>query len=135
MALIISSDLQTKIRDEANMADPMECCGLLMGQGHVVSDIVPAANVSKTPRTHFEIDPAILIEAIKAERAGGPAILGYYHSHPSSDNQPSVTDAAMAAADGKYWVIIANLGLKAFRASQNGAMHGRFDAVELNSRA
>ena len=30
----------------------------------------------------LEIDPAKLIAALRAERGGGPAVVGCYHSHP-----------------------------------------------------
>ena len=144
MGLIISSELRAKLLDEAQKAHPAECCGLLIGQNGTVNDTVtdvqPAANVSKTPLTHFEIDPAVLIAAQKAARAGrqvgaGPGaegeqrrvILGYYHSHPSGEAMPSQTDAAMAAPDGRYWVVIAGGEMGVFKAAKDGEIWGRFE--------
>ena len=72
-----------------------------------VSQAHATANVHPNPATHFEIDPAALIAAHKAERAGGPQVIGYYHSHPSGDPVPSSTDRAQAAHDGKVWAIVA----------------------------
>ncbi len=148
MSLKISSELRAKLLNAAREADPLECCGLLMGHNDTVTDtvtgILPAANVSDTPHTHFEIDPAILIAAEKAvrirseaeqgasQRAGqGAAILGYYHSHPSGKAVPSATDAQMAVPDGRYWVVIASEELGVFRAVQKGEVWGRFDKVEV----
>ena len=58
------------------------------------------------PETHFEIDPQALIDAHRAARAGGPQVLGYYHSHPAGEPEPSATDRAMAAGDGRMWAIM-----------------------------
>jgi len=88
-------------------------------------------NVTEDPERRFEIDPAALFAALRAERAGGPKIVGYWHSHPSGDATPSATDAAMAAADGRLWLIVAGEAATLWRAVEAGALHGRFDAVEL----
>jgi desampylase len=145
MGLIISSELRAKLLSEAQKAHPAECCGLLIGQNGTVNDtatdIQPAANVSKTPLTHFEIDPAILISAEKSARVGhvtgsgtgnNAAILGYYHSHPTGEAMPSQTDAAMAAPDGRYWVVIAGGELGVFKAAEDGEIWGRFEAVGVD---
>lgn len=83
-----------------------EVCGLLLGQPGCITEIRPAANVAPDPERHFELDPATLLAAHKAARAGGPPILGHYHSHPSGYPEPSAVDAASAAADGSLWLII-----------------------------
>ncbi len=92
---------------EARATHPDECCGILLGSAGTITAIAPAANVHPTPATHFEIDPATLIDAHRAARNGGPAVLGHYHSHPNGRVGPSPTDRAMAAGDGSVWAIIA----------------------------
>ncbi|WP_181815652.1 Mov34/MPN/PAD-1 family protein [Alteripontixanthobacter maritimus] len=96
------------IASHAATAHPRECCGLLLGPAseHITA-IQPARNVAADPARHFEIDPQTLFEAIRAERDGGMEIVGYYHSHPNGLAEPSATDAAQAARDGKVWAIIA----------------------------
>ena len=94
------------LRSEAQQAHPNECCGILFGNKETITRIQPAKNVHTTPETHFELDPAALIAAHKAERDGGPKIIGYYHSHPNGLPEPSKTDQASAAGDGKTWAII-----------------------------
>lgn len=89
------------------MAHPRECCGLLLGQGARIERAVPAANVHPDPERHFEIDPAALIAAHRAARAGGPQVVGYYHSHPNGRAEPSVEDIAMAERAGRFWAIVA----------------------------
>lgn len=102
---------------------------MLFGSGGVERASV-VANVSDDPARRFEIDPVALIAALKAERAGGERVIGYWHSHPSGDANPSATDAAMAAADGKIWVIVAGGAVTAWRARTSG-LHGRFERVEI----
>jgi desampylase len=141
MGLEISSELRANLLSEAQKAGPLECCGLLLGiEGNdkdTVTEILPAINVSPTPHSHFEIDPATLIATEKAMRTDNlkgnalyeaPVILGYYHSHPNGLATPSATDAEMAAADGRYWVIIADGEIGMFKAVKNGVYNGRFDS-------
>ncbi len=107
-----------------------ERCGILLGRGGKVRRVVPAANVSPTPRTHFEIDPAALIAAYRrARRRGALAVLGFYHTHLTDDVMPSPTDAASAAPDGALWLIATAREARIFRAVPDGVIHGRFDPV------
>ncbi|WP_390586535.1 Mov34/MPN/PAD-1 family protein [Erythrobacter sp. MTPC3] len=98
--------IETLVR-AANAAGVRECCGLLVGRGGELSDAIETRNVHPSPETHFEIDPQPLIGAHRAERGGGPALMGYFHSHPAGDPRPSRTDRAMASRDGRIWAIVA----------------------------
>ena len=91
----------------AATAAPDEACGLLLGHGEHIAAAPLVANVAATPRTCFELDPLALIAAHKAARAGGPALLGYWHSHPAGPAAPSATDQAAASGDGRIWAIAA----------------------------
>ena len=91
---------------EAALAAPNEACGLLLGTANRIHAAIPTCNVHPTPHTHFEIDPAALIAAHKAARAGGAEIAGYWHSHPTGCSAPSATDQASASGDGKVWAIV-----------------------------
>jgi desampylase len=115
--------------DAAAAAHPREACGLLLGSG-AVDIATEAANVAADPTIRFEIDPPHLFAALRTERSGGPAILGYWHSHPAGLAAPSPTDAAMADPDERIWAIVAGDRLGCFRAVAGGALHGRFDPVE-----
>ncbi|WP_367274046.1 M67 family metallopeptidase [Erythrobacter sp.] len=91
----------------ARAAFPNEVCGLLLGEDARIDEARAAANIHPAPGTHFEIDPQALIDAHRAARAGGPQVIGYFHSHPTGEPVPSSTDRAMAAGDGRVWAIIA----------------------------
>lgn len=108
------------LQEAARIAFPDECCGILTGQGIVITGAVAAANVHPAPETHFEIDPAALIAAHKKARDDGPEVLGYYHSHPSGEAIPSPTDAAMSARDGSIWAIIGNDSIRLWRDTPGG---------------
>ena len=122
----ISRTVLDAIRSHAAAEAPREACGLLFGTPDRIDGVVAAANVADDPERHFEIDPAALFAAIRAERAGGPRIAGYYHSHPSSLAEPSETDRTMAAPDGKLWLIVAGDAVTGWRAGPDG-----FTAVEI----
>ncbi|MDZ4306845.1 M67 family metallopeptidase [Allopontixanthobacter sp.] len=106
MMVTIPACMIDALHAEAAKAAPREACGVLLGQGTAIGSILPTANIHAEPETRFEIDPRALIDAYREARSGGPQILGYYHSHPVGPPEPSATDRAMAAADGRIWAII-----------------------------
>jgi desampylase len=107
MLLRISSKSIAAIRAHAAEKPDVEVCGLLFGTAEAVERVQRCANVADTPATRFEIDPAALIAAHKAERAGRLKMIGHYHSHPNGVCKPSAVDAGNADAAGQYWLIIA----------------------------
>jgi len=127
MGVTISRSILAGMKKASMAAAPREACGLLLGAGREIERFTECANVSEVPEIRFEIEPAALFAALRAERAGGPAVLGYWHSHPSGDATPSRTDAAMAAPDGKLWVILGGDAVTCWRAGAAG-LWGRFDA-------
>lgn len=130
MKVAISTMLLHRIRALAQ-ADAREICGLLLGQSGRIDAILPAPNVAADPHRHFEIDPAVLIAAHRAARKGGGRIIGHYHSHPSGSPFPSATDAARAAADGAYWMIVASGEVRLWRAGIDGPSGVAFAAMQL----
>lgn len=106
----IASDALNAILAAAKKAEEKECCGLLLGTANRIEQALQAANVHPAPARHFEIDPAALIAALRAEREGGAQVIGYFHSHPTGPAIPSATDTAMAAGDGRLWAIVGGDG-------------------------
>jgi proteasome lid subunit RPN8/RPN11 len=105
MTVMLPAALLEQILGLAADSPAHEVCGLLLGEGYRIDRIVPTANVAADPARWFEIDPAALFAALRAERAGGPRVIGHYHSHPNGSAQPSPHDAA-AAEPGKLWMIV-----------------------------
>ncbi len=118
----------------AIVASPKECCGLLLGQNLRVSNYLKANNVADNPERHFEIDPAVLIAAERAARCDGPDILGYFHSHPTGNTEPSTTDAKNAAPDGRIWLILNGSEASAWRAVEDGEIFDRFEPISLECK-
>jgi proteasome lid subunit RPN8/RPN11 len=104
----------------AEEAAPEECCGILLGRGSFIERAVATANVAPDRRDRFEIDPQALVDAYRAARAGGPDVIGYYHSHPRGPAEPSAVDSAMAARDGRVWAIVGQSGVTFWRDGERG---------------
>ena len=120
MELAVTSGALATLRKEALSAAPIEACGLLLGQGGLIETAQLCANVAPDPARHFEIDPAALIAAHKAEREGGPQLIGYWHSHPNGLSEPSATDREQANGDGRVWAIVAGEGVTFWRDKIDG---------------
>lgn len=100
---------------EAAAAPGREVCGLLFGiESAAVTAIQPCANVASCPADTFEIDPASLIAAHKAQRSGGPTLVGCYHSHPNGAGTPSLRDGEAADDVQKLWLIVAGNRIRAW---------------------
>jgi proteasome lid subunit RPN8/RPN11 len=125
MVVEVTSGVMATLRREADRAAPEECCGLLLGRGEPgakarIDTALPAENVSDQPCLRFEIDPVALLAAHKAARAGGPQVLGYYHSHPTGHPVPSATDCEHSTGDLRIWAIIAGGQVAFWRDSGKG---------------
>lgn len=133
MRVRISSAALQQLRAESGAAPECEVCGLLLGDGCVITEARACANVADDPARGFEIDPAALVAAHRSARAGGPALIGCYHSHPNGRPEPSPRDAAAAAPDGMIWLIVAGDTIGAWRAGETGDVGDRFTAVALDA--
>ena len=118
--LEIVRDAMEAILAHAAQAAPEEACGLLLGEDGRILEARPVANVASDKQRHFEIDPAALIAAHRAEREGGAVLVGYYHSHPAGLPEPSATDRAQASGDGKVWAIAAGGRVQFWRDAPEG---------------
>ena len=116
----VSSEVLEALVAEAGAVHPRECCGMLLGEGDEVTAILPARNVHPSPDSHFEIDPQALVDAHRSARAGGPDVLGYYHSHPNGLAEPSATDRSCSARDGSIWAIVARGEVSFWRDGDDG---------------
>jgi desampylase len=118
--ITIAAGLREMLLAEAQQAHPAECCGLLLGKSGAIESILPAANVAADPLRHFEIDPVTLLDAHRAARAGGPAVIGYYHSHPQGPARPSATDREHSTGDLRIWAIVADAQVAFWRDTVKG---------------
>jgi proteasome lid subunit RPN8/RPN11 len=84
---------------------PAECCGLLLGVGASIVEAVRTPNASDDPN-RFVIEPAAHIDARRHARDRGLAVVGFYHSHPHSLPEPSVTDLIEASYPDHLYLIV-----------------------------
>lgn len=111
MMIAVTRDVIAALQKEAQAAAPDECCGVLLGDGRRIDQIIPAPNVADNPQVRFEIDPRTLITAHRSARGDGArAVIGYYHSHPAGPARPSPCDQEAAARDGAVWAIVGASG-------------------------
>ena len=120
MDVRVSRPALDRLLAEAAGAAPEECCGILLGSDGSIRKVRAAANVAPDPRRRFEIDPQALVDAHRAARRGGPQVVGYYHSHPEGPAEPSATDCAQAAHDGRIWAIIGESAVTFWRDEEAG---------------
>jgi proteasome lid subunit RPN8/RPN11 len=118
--LIVTRAVLAALLEGAVKAAPEEACGLLLGAGGAIDEARTCANLAADPRHFFELDPVALIAAHRAERDGGPALLGYWHSHPSGVAEPSAEDQRQASGDGKVWAIIGSGEVRFWRDEPQG---------------
>lgn len=129
-AVLMPKRVCAALLKEAELSGHDECCGLILGESGQITAIAPARNVHPAPKTRFEIDPQTLVDAHRAERAGGPQVLGYYHSHPLGSSLPSDTDRANAPRDGRVWAIIGYDGLRFWEDAEDGFRALSYEVVE-----
>ena len=120
MVIEVTSSVIEAMYAAARKADPKEACGILLGGDARITSFTQTKNVHPAPQTHFEIDPAALIDAHRKAREGGLQVIGYFHSHPSGDAAPSATDQEMAAGDGMVWAIKGGDDLRMWRDDPSG---------------
>jgi proteasome lid subunit RPN8/RPN11 len=120
MEIRVSRAVLDRLQEEARSAAPEECCGILLGRGDLIEEARAAANVAGDRRLRFEVDPQALVHAHRAARGSGPAVLGYYHSHPNGPAEPSLTDRTQAAHDGSVWAIIGESAVTFWRDEEAG---------------
>lgn len=131
MTFRIFSTVAEQIAEHVACEHPREACGLLLGVGNRIDRAIAATNVALDPHRTFEIDPALLLRCHREARAGGAALLGWYHSHPGGGALPSAADAARAVETGKLWVIATRSGLSGFICVSEGPIERRFAAADL----
>ncbi|MDQ4419909.1 M67 family metallopeptidase [Sphingobium sp. DEHP117] len=131
MTVHISRAALERVLAHAAAHPGQEVCGLLLGGEARIEETQPAANVAQDAARRFELDPTALIAAHRAARAGGPSVIGHYHSHPGGDVEPSSCDAAEAPADRALWLICAPDGGHALWREGTGGLHGRFTLCAL----
>ena len=85
-----------------------ECCGILAGQGGLITQAFPAENVAVDPARNYEIAPKEIVRLMAKIRERRLEFLGIYHSHPNwmEANEPSPKDINLAYYSEAIYFII-----------------------------
>ena len=116
-------------RDEA----PLECCGLLGGQGDLIDEYLRTRNV-RASEVNYEIDPREHLDIMKDLRGRSRTVLGAYHSHPRTAAIPSATDVAEAHYERDFLYVIVSLerepaDVRAYRLEGNALIEAQLEEV------
>ncbi|OGX28628.1 MAG: hypothetical protein A3B78_01985 [Omnitrophica WOR_2 bacterium RIFCSPHIGHO2_02_FULL_67_20] len=84
---------------------PKEACGILAGQGELVTRVYPMTNTEDSP-IGYAMDPREQLHLEKTMRAQGERLVGIYHSHTASDAYPSSVDVGLAISPEVSYVLI-----------------------------
>jgi proteasome lid subunit RPN8/RPN11 len=101
----LTGRVATAVIEHARAEAPRECCGLLIGDDTIVTDVLGAANIADEPIRRYLIDPRDHLKAIRSARTRGLHVVGAYHSHPRSRAIPSATDAAEGFSHFLYVIV------------------------------
>ena len=98
------------ISDHGAATYPYECCGALIGSArdrHTgVVEALPLDNVTEEgPRRRFLVSAADYRAAERHAAARGAALVGFYHSHPDHDAEPSQYDLDHAWPNLSYVIV------------------------------
>lgn len=96
MTISIASAALDVITAHAREAYPEECCGLLIGDEHLITEAVRTSNIASDRRRGYEVDPAEHVAQLRRCRGTAVGVIGAYHSHPRSAPVPSPTDREQA---------------------------------------
>jgi len=105
-AIRILRAVVTQLCEQGRAEPQRECCGLLAGSYGTILRAFPATNVASDSATRYEIAAEELFRLMREIRGAGLEMAGIYHSHPNSENIPSVRDVERAFyPDAAYFII------------------------------
>jgi proteasome lid subunit RPN8/RPN11 len=120
----------TDIKEQATRALPCESCGLLSGNGALITTAHPLRNESAKPETRYFASPEDLLGAMRQMRDAGRSLMGIYHSHPRTPAYPSASDVEMAFyPEAVYFIISLESGIdvRAFKIDK-----GRIEDIAIS---
>ena len=132
MALKVALRVLDGLIAHARREAPLECCGLLGGNGDLIDEYAPTRNL-RASQVAYQIDPREHIAIMKNFRVRDRSVLGAYHSHPTTAALPSATDLAEAHYETDFVYVIVSLereppDVRAYRLERHAFVEVPFDA-------
>jgi proteasome lid subunit RPN8/RPN11 len=122
--LLLSKEVEVKIRAHGAETYPHECCGALLGKEddganfageetvRKVSSVFPLINRrDDSPRNRFSVTSEDVLAAEKAARKESLDVVGWYHSHPDHPARPSDYDREHAWPWYSYIIVSVHTGV------------------------
>jgi len=103
--LIIPQHIFEEMIAHCKKGYPYEACGILAGEGNVVSKIYTMTNIEKSPVSYL-LDSKEQFNVMKDMRENSLSMVAIFHSHPSSAAYPSRTDVNLAFYEDAAYVIV-----------------------------
>jgi proteasome lid subunit RPN8/RPN11 len=102
----LSKQLLHQIHLHLESGYPNEACGVMLGKGGVVTEIVSAENErTDSARNRYLIDPLAYLKIERGADKRGLDVLGIYHSHPDVAAWPSQFDLDHAWPNFSYLIV------------------------------
>jgi [CysO sulfur-carrier protein]-S-L-cysteine hydrolase len=128
--LEIPEKIHQAVVAHAQSGFPLEVCGILGGNGSVVTSHYPMTNTDAS-NEHFMMDPKEQFAVVKALRASGEEMVAIYHSHPESPARPSQEDIRLALTPNVCHLIVSLVEREAPVAKAFRISAGRVEPVAL----
>jgi proteasome lid subunit RPN8/RPN11 len=122
-SVAITQEVKEAMEAHALEARPAECCGLLAGDGRVITSLYRLRNEADKPETRYFASPEDLLAAMRKIRQEEQTMMGIYHSHPKSPAYPSKSDVELAFYSDAIYVILSlepRVEMRAFRIDNGG---------------
>jgi proteasome lid subunit RPN8/RPN11 len=98
--------LLDQIHRHLELGYPNEACGVMLGTGGIITEIVSADNQrTDSARNRYLIDPLVYMKIEKDADRRNIQVLGIYHSHPDVAARPSETDRQAGFPNLSYLIV------------------------------
>ena len=101
----IPQSIYQRMIEHAQKEWPLECCGILGGQGETVQKTFELQNSGKSS-VRFSMLPLEQLRAFEEIEKGSMEMIAVYHSHPHTISFPSEIDVKCAYDPKLTWVIL-----------------------------
>ena len=131
--IVLQTEAQTTIVEDARSAYPNECCGFLLGyedenSRRIITQAMVVNNAKEgDQKRRFAISPQDYQQAEVYAEKENLQLLGVYHSHPDHPAIPSIHDRAAAQPFFSYIIISVNSGVPGFIRSWRLNEEGNFE--------
>ena len=102
----VRNEIRLELVKHAQKQPHEECCGLLAGNGGVITRVLTARNAAEEKTKNYEITSEELFRLMREIRRADLQLMGIYHSHPNGKNEPSARDIERAYyPDVAYFIL------------------------------